>query len=511
MVPTTQDKTNKQVVTRFAPSPTGLMHVGGVRTALYAYLYARKHNGAFILRIEDTDKEREVTGAKEHIQESLKWLLPSANSENPWDGEIYVQSKRLNIYREYALMLVKAGLAYTDPYTKEELETFRKKAEENKQAFLYRNHRPDFIVGEWDETKPLRLKISDVSRTDWQDAVRGKLSAGAEALDDFILIKADGFPTYNFCHIVDDIEMNVTHVMRGEEFVASTPKFIALYKAIQSVYPERNIQIPHFVTLPPILGESGTKKLSKRDGAKDVLDYKKEGYLPSALVNFLAFQGWNPGGEKEVYTVDELFESFTLERIQKSGARWNPAKLDWFNKEHILKERALPDMGFKDVKMKEEFYKFLPDYIQEDQRFKDQRSIAFDTLFNRYMERISYFGELTLEPILSEFKIIGKPNEVDLLLILSDLEKTSTCEILDSIYMLTGELSDTDSGVWNIENLKTVFEKIIKEKGAKNVLHPLRTTLSREKKSLDPFSLLCILGREESVKRIQEVISEMKK
>ena len=255
-------ETLKKVVTRFAPSPTGLMHVGGLRTGLFAWLWARKNKGTFILRIEDTDKVREVPGSKEQIMESLSWLGLTwdfgPDKIGPWGSNI--QSERLPIYKNYAEKLIAKGLAYPDPFTEEEVEEFRKKAEENKQAFLFRNHRPEtFDV--WDGTRPLRFKVSELKRYEWHDEVRGTLSAGMEALDDFVLIKADGFPTYNFCHIVDDIEMGVTHVMRGEEFIAATPKFLSLYEALGA-------EPPIFATLPPILGESGTKKLSKRDGAK---------------------------------------------------------------------------------------------------------------------------------------------------------------------------------------------------------------------------------------------------
>lgn len=217
------------VVTRFAPSPTGFMHVGSLRTALYAWLYARKHNGRFILRIEDTDKEREVAGSIPHIIESLKWLGIN------WDEGVdiggphapYLQSERLALYRTYAERLIATGHAYPDPYTEEELETLREKAVAEKRPFLFRDHRPS-TSEPWDGKKPLRFRAPRIARYEWDDIVRGHLSAGEEAIDDFILIKSDGYPTYNLAHIIDDIEMGVTHVMRGEEFISSTPKFLSL-------------------------------------------------------------------------------------------------------------------------------------------------------------------------------------------------------------------------------------------------------------------------------------------
>ena len=205
------------VRTRFAPSPTGFMHVGGVRTALYAWLFARKHGGQFILRIEDTDKEREVEGSVGHIMQSLKWLGIEWDESIDIGGpyEPYIQSDRLDSYKRYAEQLIAAGFAYPDPYTEEEVEAFRAKAIEEKRAFLFRDHRPE-TIGEWDGTKPLRFKVPFLKRYEWHDLVLGDLSAGVEALDDFILIKSDGYPTYNFAHIVDDIEMKITHVMRAQ-------------------------------------------------------------------------------------------------------------------------------------------------------------------------------------------------------------------------------------------------------------------------------------------------------
>jgi glutamyl-tRNA synthetase len=281
---------NQKVVTRFAPSPTGFMHVGSLRTALYAWLWARKNNGTFILRIEDTDKEREVEGSISHIQESLQWLGLNwdfgPDMENPFGSTI--QSERLPIYKKYAQVLIDRGFAYPDPYTEAELESFRQKADEEKRPFLYREHRKE-TGEEWDGSKPLRFK--DRHSSALPGLMRCGESSAGEELDDFILIKSDGFPTYNFAHIVDDMEMNVTHVMRGQEFISSTPKFLSLYEAF-------GVTPPVFATLPPIMAPDGKKKLSKRDGSKDLLEYKKEGYLADAFINFLALLGWNPGTDR---------------------------------------------------------------------------------------------------------------------------------------------------------------------------------------------------------------------
>ncbi len=316
--------------TRFAPSPTGLLHVGAARTALFAWLVAKQNNGKFILRIEDTDKAREVEGSITHIQESLRWLGISWDEGPDVGGEFapYQQSKRLEIYKEWAQKLINAGHAYADPYSPEELQSFREEAKADKKPFLYRNHRPE-NPPTWDGSQPLRFKSEPKSYT-WNDAVMGELSSGEEVIDDFILIKSDGYPTYNFCHIVDDALIQISHVIRSQEFISSVPKFLNLYEALE-------ITPPIMATLPFVMGPSGNKKLSKRDGAKDVLDYQREGYLPEALMNFLATLGWNDGTEQEIFSEEELVEKFSLERVQHSGARFDEQRLLWLNGQWIRK------------------------------------------------------------------------------------------------------------------------------------------------------------------------------
>lgn len=316
------------VRTRFAPSPTGFMHVGGVRTALFAWLIAKQTGGQFILRIEDTDQKRLVEGSMKHIQESLGWL-DIMWDEGPLVGGPYApyqQSQRLEIYRAWAQRLIDAGRAYADPYSPEEVQAFREQAQKDKKPFLYRNYRPENPPA-WDGTTPLRFK-SDPKAYEWHDEVMGDLHSGPEVIDDFILVKSDGYPTYNFCHIVDDAEMQITHVIRGQEFLSSMPNYLNLYEALE-------LERPIFATMPHILAESGNKKLGKRDGAKDILDYCEEGYLPEAMRNFLASLGWNDGTEQEVFTTEELIEKFSLSRVQKSGARFDEKRLVWLNGQHI--------------------------------------------------------------------------------------------------------------------------------------------------------------------------------
>ena len=320
------------VRTRFAPSPTGYLHVGGVRTALFAWLIAQQQQGTFILRIEDTDKNREVDGAISQIEASLRWLGITWQEGIDVGGEHgpYLQSERLAIYKEWANKLVASGRAYADPYSPEELEAFREQAKAAKRPFLYREHRPENLrqlADEWDGTQPLRFK-SEPKSYSWQDAVMGELSTGPEAIDDFIIMKSDGYPTYNFCHIIDDMLMGITHVLRSQEFISSTPKFLNLYEALE-------IERPVLATLPFVMAIDGKKKLSKRDGAKDILTYGREGYLPEAMANFLATLGWNDGTEQEVFTIAELVEKFRLDRVQKSPARFDEQRLLWLNGQHI--------------------------------------------------------------------------------------------------------------------------------------------------------------------------------
>ena len=319
-----------RITTRFAPSPTGFIHVGGVRTALFAWLVAKQASGKFILRIEDTDKQREVQGAEAHIIKSLKWLGIEWD-EGPDIGGPHVayrQSDRLVVYADWAQKLIAAGRAYADPYTPQEVEAFRAEAKRNKQPFLFRNHRPE-NPPKWDGTQPLRFK-SEPRTYHWHDEVLGDLSAGEEAVDDFILVKTDGYPTYNFCHIVDDSIMGVTHVIRSQEFIASVPKFLNLYEALA-------VPIPTFATLPFVMAIDGNKKLSKRDGAKDILDYAREGYVPEAMQNFLATLGWNDGTEQEIFDTQELIEKFSLQKVQKSPARFDEKRLLWLNGQWIRK------------------------------------------------------------------------------------------------------------------------------------------------------------------------------
>ena len=474
---------DNKVITRFAPSPTGFMHVGNLRSALFTYLFAKKNNGTLILRIEDTDKEREVTGATEHILKVLKWIGIKWD-EGPDIGGLnapYTQSERLDLYKKYAQKLIDGGFAYPDPYTEEKVDELRKKAELEKKPFLYREHRPE-TFDKWDGIKPLRFKVPEVKVYHWHDLVFGDLSAGPEALDDFILIKSDSYPTYNFCHIVDDIEMGITHVIRGQEYVSSIPKYLSLYEAL-------GVNPPIFVCLPHIMGKDGIKKLGKRDGAKDSLEYKDEGYLPEAMVNFLALLGWHPTDDKEIFTMQELIDIFNIERTQKSGAQWNDDKLDWINKEHI--KRLSPDELEKNI------FAWLPNELH------------IKKLIPVIVERVSKFSDIKSMLDNSELDFFYKKPEYESnKLIYKETSKEKTISNLENVLDV---VSRTDENDFNKDNIKIFLMEIAdKLENRGQVLHPVRFALSGLDKSPDPFILAEILGKEETINRLENAIKILK-
>jgi glutamyl-tRNA synthetase len=477
------------VRTRFAPSPTGFMHVGGVRTALFAWLFARLNGGAFILRIEDTDKEREVEGSAGHIIESLKWLGIE------WDEGIdiggpyapYLQSERLDTYKKYAEQLIEKGYAYPDPYSPEELESFRKKAEEEKRPFLFRDHRPESF-GTWDGSTALRFKVPEVKRYVWQDLVRGELSAGEEALDDFILIKADGYPTYNFAHIVDDHEMKITHVMRADEFISSTPKFLSLYDAL-------DIERPQFATLPPILGESGTKKLGKRDGAKDILDYRTEGYLPEAMMNFLALLGWHPTEGDEVLSREELIAKFDITHVQKAGARFDDDKLLFINQSWMRKlsdEAYVARGGFAAALDPAVLLKAVPLMKDRAHTFAEAREMLTGELACLFTKPASIARETLVKKETPDR--VGATGDYlrDILELLAEMPPQPAMEEVKLRLMAYADAEEA------------------KGKGGRGaVLWPLRYALSGQERSPDPFTLISILGKDESRERIESALAAL--
>lgn len=473
------------VRTRFAPSPTGYLHVGGIRTALFAWLLARQANGQFILRLEDTDKVREVEGSGQHIMDSLKWLGLQ------WDEGIgaaggpygpYQQSERLDIYKEWAHKLIAKGRAYADPYSPVELDALRQKAKDSKKPFLFRDYRPEHPPV-WDGSQPLRFK-SEPKAYAWHDAVMGELHAGEEAVDDFILMKSDGYPTYNFCHIIDDLLMHCTHVIRSQEFLASVPKYLNLYEAL-------GIEPPVLATVPFVMGPDGKKKLSKRDGAKDVLDYAREGYLPEAMVNFMASLGWNDGTAQEIFTVEELINKFSLDHVQKSGARFDEQRLQWMNGAHI-RQLAL-----------DELYRRSENYWPEEATtYSDEYKRQ---VLGLVQERLKYLAEL---PELTRFFFADLPVNPALISSHKQLKKLDKAALLQLLIASRDVLATSD---FSVPDMTDKLNGLLATSGQKPaVLFSLiRIATTQSPASPGLADTLAVLGRQRSLDRIDGQIASL--
>jgi len=473
---------NSPARTRFAPSPTGFLHVGGVRTALFAWLIAQQTKGQFILRFEDTDKVREVAGTDQHIMDSLRWLGlqwdEGADIGGPYGP--YRQSERLTTYKEWAKKLIDNGRAYADPYTSEELETFRNAAKAAKKPFLYRDHRPE-NPPEWNGSQALRFK-SDPKAYAWHDEVMGKLSTGPEAIDDFVLIKADGYPTYNFCHIIDDFLMKCSHVIRSQEFVSSIPRFLNLYEALA-------IERPLLTTLPYIMGPDGKKKLSKRDGAKDILDYGRDGYLPEAMMNFLATLGWNDGSEQEIFSKEELIEKFSLERVQKSGARFDEQRLLWMNGQWI---RTLS---------LDELYKRVGDFWPSE-------ATSADESFKKEVLRLAQDRLKTLAdlPALTSYLFAEPAIDWDLIENNKQLKKFTKDELKPILQAAHDTLAKSD---FTPEKIQQTLNQLLETTGQKP---GTLFSLIRIATTWAPFSpalneTMSLLGKEATLKRLTRTLN----
>lgn len=473
-----------KVRTRFAPSPTGYLHVGGIRTALFAWLLARQNKGQFVLRFEDTDKKREVEGARAHLIKSLKTLGLEYDEGPDIGGPFapYTQSERLKSYKEWAQKLIDAGRAYADPYTIEEVQTFREQAQKEKRPFLYRNHRPQ-NPPVWDGSQALRFK-SDPKAYEWHDEVMGDMRTGPEVIDDLILIKSDGYPTYNFAHIVDDAEMEITHIIRGQEFLASTPNYLNLYEAL-------GLERPRMATVPHIMGPDGKKKLSKRDGAKDVLDYVRDGFLPEALVSFIATLGWNDGTTQEIFTTDELIKKFSLGHVQKSGARFDEQRMTWINGHYI---RNLP----------------VDDLYKKSRAFLPEKASGYDEAYQKAVlalvqERLKFFGEL---PELTAFFFEDLPVNPDLISTHKQLKKLDNDQLQELLRSARTSLSQSDFSVDDLtERLNTLLEATDQKPAVLFSLIRIATTQAPASPGL--AETMHVLGKECSLRRIDAMLSSL--
>lgn len=475
------------VRTRFAPSPTGYLHVGGIRTALFAWLLARQNDGQFILRFEDTDKKREVAGADKHLIESLRALGLEYDEGPDIGGPFgpYRQSDRVAAgrYTIYAHKLLDSGRAYVDPYTPEEVQKFREQAQAEKRPFLFRDHRPETPSTDWKPGQTLRFK-SEPKAYQWHDEIMGDLSTGPEVVDDFVLIKSDGYPTYNFAHIIDDYEMEITHVIRGQEFIASTPNYLNLYEAL-------GITRPLLATAPHILGPDGKKKLSKRDGAKDVLDYLRDGFLEEALVNFIASLGWNDGTEQEVFSRDELIAKFSLDRVGRSGARFDENRLTWMNGSYI-RELPLDELYIR-------VNNFWPETAQQaEEPYKRQ-------VLGLVQERLKFFKEL---PELTAFFFTDLPVNMELIDGNKQLKKFTHDELRQLLQQAKTATLATD---FSANQLTEILNKLLETTGQKpGVLFSLvRIATTQAPSSPGLAETLAVLGRETVSRRIDATLGAL--
>ncbi|MBL8159710.1 glutamate--tRNA ligase [Candidatus Saccharibacteria bacterium] len=471
------------VRTRFAPSPTGALHGGTIRTTVFAWLLARQAGGQFLLRIEDTDQKREVPGAIQNIMDSLRWLGLDWDEGPDTGGPYapYTQSQRLDIYKEWAQKLYEAGKAYADPYSPEELQALREQAQAEKRPFLYRDHRPDQPPA-WDGSQPLRIRLEPKSYS-WHDAVMGDITMGPEMVDDFIIIKSDGFPTYNFCHIIDDHLMKITHVTRSQEFLSSIPKFLAAHEAL-------GLTPPVNLTVPPVLDESGKRKLSKRYGAKPILAYRDLGYLPSAVLNFLATIGWNDGTEQEVYTVQELIEKFSSSRIQKSGGIFDEQRLTYLNGVHIRRLSL------------DELYEKVADFWPAEAADADDAHKK--AVLRLVHERLKFFAEL---PELTRFFFVAPSSEAvtEQVAANKQLRKLTGTERHDALAAVISALENSD---FSEDDLEKQLRALVEQLGAKpGVLFSLvRVAVTGSNVAPGLFETLHVLGKDASLSRLRSTL-----
>lgn len=503
-----------RVRVRFAPSPTGPLHIGGVRTALFNYLFARKHGGDFLLRIEDTDQVRFVPGAEEYINESLEWLglVPDEGVKQGGPCAPYRQSERKQIYAPYAEQLVISGWAYYAFDAPEELDALRAQYEAEKKTFAYdhsvRGKLKNSIALPPEETKQLiesgkpfviRFKMPENTDVETNDLIRGLVKFNTSTLDDKVIFKSDGLPTYHLANVVDDHEMKITHVIRGEEWLPSVPLHVMLYRALGW-----ENSMPQFAHLPLILKPSGKGKLSKRDGDKDGFPvfplewnspdgetssgYRESGYFADALVNFLALLGWNPGTEQEIFTMQELIGSFTIERVNKSGARFDPEKAKWFNQQYLksksdaeLADLFIPVLTTKGIEAERQFVQKVVSQVKE-------RAVFISDLW----EQSAYFFEA---PTTYDEKTAQK------------FWKEETPALIANCLEILKNTTPFDAHTTE-EAIKNYIEK--NELGFGKIMNPLRLAIVGAGKGPHLFDIMEMIGKEETIMRIEKAILILK-
>jgi len=480
---------SETIVTRFAPSPTGFMHIGNLRTALYSYLLAKSQGGKFILRIEDTDQVRHVEGAEDVILQTLKMTGIEWDEGPVVGGEHapYVQSERLSIYKEYAEKLVKSGHAYYCFCTPERLESLKNDIGIGGYDGHCRNLTAEEIEQNLAEGKPyvIRQRMPDEGTTSYVDEVYGEVSIENSELRDQIMIKADGYPTYNFCHVVDDYLMGVTHVVRGNEYLTSTPKYCLLYDAF-------GWERPHYVHLPLLMGkdaDGNVSKLSKRHGAVSFQDLVNDGYLPEAIVNYIALLGWASKDTQEFYTMDELKQSFSIDGLSKSPAVFDYEKLKWFNSEYIKK---LPDDKYNQ-KALPILKEICPDYVNIE-----KLAVLLHT-------RIDTFSEIAEK---ADFVINRLAMASDLYT--NKKNKTNPENCLETLKEVLPLLESAEN--WDNDSLFALLKQYSADSGKKAgaVMWAVRIAIAR--KGITPggaTELMEVFGKEESISRMKLAIDEL--
>lgn len=448
----------KETRTRFAPSPTGYMHIGNLRTAIFEYLIAKKDNGSFILRIEDTDQSRKVEGATEFIYDTLK-LCGFDIDEGPLnEGKYgpYVQSERLDIYKEYAHKLVEMGGAYYCFCTEDRLNELRDIANLNKVPFMYDGHCKNLSKEEIDErlargdSYVIRQAMPKSGETVIDDVVYGKVVIDNSVLDDQILLKSDGYPTYNFANVIDDHLMNITHVVRGKEYLDQTAKYNLLYDAF-------GWEKPIYAHVAMVLGEDGTK-LSKRNGDASFMDLYNEGYLPEAIVNYLAFLGWSPDSNKEVFSLDELISVFDPSRISKSSSQYDVKKLNWYNAQYI-KKLSLDD-----------YLALVVPFLRDSYDLSDKNDEWISHLASIYQSHISY-GKQIVEDVKLFFS--------------DDFEMSLECKeflLEDGVSLVLSTFKDEISAIsdWSVDAISLAINNTKERTGIKGKMlyMPIRIKVS---------------------------------
>ena len=499
----------KKVRVRFAPSPTGPLHIGGVRTALFNYLFAKKHKGDFILRIEDTDQNRYVEGAEQYIIDSLNWCNIPYDEGPGKDGGYgpYRQSDRKELYKKYADILIDKGHAYYAFDTSENLDFHRKDHEEKGKTFIYNYHNrlklSNSLSLSTEETNAklkageefvIRFKTPQDTELHLNDIIRGDIKIDTNTLDDKVLFKSDGMPTYHLANIVDDHLMEITHVIRGEEWLPS----LALH---QQLYNAFGWEAPKFAHLPLIMKPVGKGKLSKRDGEKmgfpvfpltwnESIGYREEGYFPEAITNFLALLGWNPGTEQEIFTIEELISAFSLERVNKSGARFDPDKTKWYNQHYMqthdntdLANAFMLNLKNKELDLPKD--KNNADYIKQVVSLIKERA----TFVNDFWELGSYFF---LAPTEYDEKAVKKQWKEDTAAIMTQL-----LSLLEGTENFGSENLETQVKQWISEN-ELSFGK---------VMPPLRLVIVGEMKGPHIFDIMALIGKTDSINRIKTAIT----